>query len=94
MGGSPGLQTNSTQLIVKMIHPAFCGMGGDVLTRNNMKCKSSVDDGIGCIRDVRCGVCSALPSHVIAKLTFLPPTFYSSFSFKIEAKENITEWGT
>jgi hypothetical protein len=33
MGGSPGLQTNSTQLIVRMIHPAFCGMGGDALTK-------------------------------------------------------------
>jgi hypothetical protein len=31
MGGAPGLQTNSTQLIVRMIHPAFCGMGGDAL---------------------------------------------------------------
>ena len=31
MGGAPGLQTNSTQFIVRMIHLPFCGMGGDAL---------------------------------------------------------------
>ena len=31
MGASPGLQTNWIELIVRMIHPAFCRMGGDAL---------------------------------------------------------------
>jgi hypothetical protein len=31
MGGSPGLQTNLLELIVRMIHPAFCRMSGDAL---------------------------------------------------------------
>jgi hypothetical protein len=53
-----------------------------------MKCKSLVNDGIGCIRDVQCGVCSAPPSHVIAKLAFLPPPFHSSFLSKL--KQNKT----
>ena len=31
MGGSPGLQTNWLELIVRMIHPGFCRMGDDAL---------------------------------------------------------------
>ena len=54
--------------------------------KNNIKCKSSVDDGIGCIRDVRCGVCSAPPSHIIAKLACLPPPFSSSFLSNLKQK--------
>ena len=54
--------------------------------KNNIKCKSSVDDGIGCIGDVRCGVCSAPPSHIIAKLACLPPPFSSSFLSNLKQK--------
>ena len=34
MGGSPGLQTSWLELIVRMIHPAFCRMGDDALNHH------------------------------------------------------------